>query len=359
MREGRFREDLYYRLNVIPIVLPPLRERRTDIPLLVEHFLAKYAGGAPAQRVSDEALKILMAYDWPGNVRELESVIERALLLGDERRDPARRPARRPCAPACSRAARAPSTSRSPSRASTSRRSSARSSSRRWRSGRQRLARRAPARPQPAHPAVPPGEDAGCPGWGSRCTKRCRRPLRPGASPAPSFALHRRGFRPRADKLARLAPALLLVCVRARGAASPRCQGECETHEEVCPAAVLRLRGRRGRCRRGQEARGAQAPEQAAAAKTEAKADPKAVAEKGKTHEVTAEVVSVDAAKNTITLKGEKENQTGSGGRQGRGRLKTVKAGDKVTVTCWDNAKGEHEKVIAIVPAKVAAPAKQ
>jgi DNA-binding NtrC family response regulator len=83
VREGRFREDLYYRLNVIPIVLPPLRERRTDIPLLVEHFLAKYAGGRP-RRITDRALKALVEYDWPGNVRELESVIERALLLGEE-----------------------------------------------------------------------------------------------------------------------------------------------------------------------------------------------------------------------------------------------------------------------------------
>ncbi len=80
VREGRFREDLYYRLNVIPITLPPLRERRTDIPLLVDHFVAKYGG---RRGVSDQALRILMSYDWPGNVRQLESVIERALVLGD------------------------------------------------------------------------------------------------------------------------------------------------------------------------------------------------------------------------------------------------------------------------------------
>jgi DNA-binding NtrC family response regulator len=83
VREGRFREDLYYRLNVIPIVLPTLRERRTDIPLLVEHFLKKYGEGRPPRPFSEEALKILMAYDWPGNVRQLESVIERALLLSE------------------------------------------------------------------------------------------------------------------------------------------------------------------------------------------------------------------------------------------------------------------------------------
>ncbi len=82
VRDGRFREDLYYRLNVIPIVLPPLRDRRTDIPLLVEHFVAKYAAGRP-RTVSEDALKILVDYDWPGNVRQLESVVERALLLGE------------------------------------------------------------------------------------------------------------------------------------------------------------------------------------------------------------------------------------------------------------------------------------
>jgi DNA-binding NtrC family response regulator len=82
VREGRFREDLFYRLNVIPIALPSLHERRTDIPLLVEHFLAKY-GAAGRRRVSPEALALLVGYDWPGNVRELESVIERALLLGE------------------------------------------------------------------------------------------------------------------------------------------------------------------------------------------------------------------------------------------------------------------------------------
>jgi DNA-binding NtrC family response regulator len=82
VREGRFREDLYYRLNVIPIVLPPLRERRPDIPLLVEHFMKKYSGERP-RSVSPKALNLLVEYDWPGNVRELESVIERALLLAE------------------------------------------------------------------------------------------------------------------------------------------------------------------------------------------------------------------------------------------------------------------------------------
>jgi len=83
VREGRFREDLYYRLNVIPIFLPPLRERRTDIPLLVEHFIRKHGGTERRRVVGADALKILVNYYWPGNVRELESVIERALLLSE------------------------------------------------------------------------------------------------------------------------------------------------------------------------------------------------------------------------------------------------------------------------------------
>jgi DNA-binding NtrC family response regulator len=82
VRDGRFREDLYYRLNVIPIVIPPLRERKTDIPLLADHFLRKY-GGERKRRLSDAALRALSAHSWPGNVRELEAVIERAVLLGE------------------------------------------------------------------------------------------------------------------------------------------------------------------------------------------------------------------------------------------------------------------------------------
>jgi DNA-binding NtrC family response regulator len=82
VREGLFREDLFYRLNVIPIVLPPLRARRTDVPLLVEHFVKKHGGGRP-RTVTPGAMDALARYDWPGNVRELESVIERALVLGD------------------------------------------------------------------------------------------------------------------------------------------------------------------------------------------------------------------------------------------------------------------------------------
>jgi two-component system, NtrC family, response regulator AtoC len=81
--EGRFQNDLYYRLNVIPIRIPPLRERREDVPLLVEHFTRRIAAslGKAELRVDDEALAALVAYDWPGNVRELENTIERAVVL--------------------------------------------------------------------------------------------------------------------------------------------------------------------------------------------------------------------------------------------------------------------------------------
>jgi two-component system response regulator PilR (NtrC family) len=83
MEEGRFREDLFYRLNVITIQLPPLRERRDDIPILVQHFLGKYGAEnrKPDLELTPEALDLLTAYDWPGNVRELENVIERAVVL--------------------------------------------------------------------------------------------------------------------------------------------------------------------------------------------------------------------------------------------------------------------------------------
>jgi transcriptional regulator with GAF, ATPase, and Fis domain len=81
--DGRFQEDLYYRLNVIPIHIPPLRERREDIPVLVEHFIAKHAqrAGRRVEGIAPPALQALHASDWPGNVRELENTIERAVVL--------------------------------------------------------------------------------------------------------------------------------------------------------------------------------------------------------------------------------------------------------------------------------------
>jgi len=83
VRERRFREDLYYRLNVVPIAVPPLRERRDDIPLLVDHFLAKYARefNRDVRGVSAGALEVLARYDWPGNVREMENIIQRSVVL--------------------------------------------------------------------------------------------------------------------------------------------------------------------------------------------------------------------------------------------------------------------------------------
>ena len=85
--DGTFREDLFYRLNVIPVQLPPLRERREDIPLLVQHFLQKLGpdSGRPNVTISQEALRRLMAYPWPGNVRQLENAVERALAFSHSR----------------------------------------------------------------------------------------------------------------------------------------------------------------------------------------------------------------------------------------------------------------------------------
>jgi len=84
VKSGEFRRDLYYRLNVVSVVMPPLRERRADIPLLAGHFVEKYSQkfAIKAKRISPEAMSCLMNYAWPGNVRELENAIERALVLG-------------------------------------------------------------------------------------------------------------------------------------------------------------------------------------------------------------------------------------------------------------------------------------
>ena len=86
VEKGNFREDLYYRLNVITVTLPPLRERNGDIPLLVNHFLKKNSekAGVPMKRVTPEAMRILEGYHWPGNVRELENAVERAIVLAGE-----------------------------------------------------------------------------------------------------------------------------------------------------------------------------------------------------------------------------------------------------------------------------------
>lgn len=84
VEDGRFREDLYYRLNVFTLYIPPLRERRTDIPVLADFFLQKFsrAMNKPIRKISNNAMDAMMKYDWPGNVRELENAIERAMVIG-------------------------------------------------------------------------------------------------------------------------------------------------------------------------------------------------------------------------------------------------------------------------------------
>jgi len=86
IKEGKFREDLYYRLNVIPLHLPPLRKRKADIPLLVNHFVEKYAKENEKSNIvlSEKSLDILIKYNWPGNVRELENAIENAIVMADD-----------------------------------------------------------------------------------------------------------------------------------------------------------------------------------------------------------------------------------------------------------------------------------
>ena len=81
--EKRFREDLFYRLNVVPVAIPPLIQRREDIPALAYHFFTRYASeqGIPPPRIGDEAMAALQAYDWPGNVRQLRNVVERTVIL--------------------------------------------------------------------------------------------------------------------------------------------------------------------------------------------------------------------------------------------------------------------------------------
>ncbi len=84
--QGTFREDLYYRLNVVTIELPPLRERRSDIPLLIQNFYHQKTGNDETYRIDKQALELLLNYDWPGNVRELENLVERCLVLGDQQK---------------------------------------------------------------------------------------------------------------------------------------------------------------------------------------------------------------------------------------------------------------------------------
>ncbi|RMG09353.1 MAG: diguanylate cyclase [Planctomycetota bacterium] len=82
VEQGKFREDLYYRLNVVKVELPPLRERKEDLPLLIDYFL-KQEGSGPAKRFDSEAMQLLMRYNWPGNIRELKNVVERAKIISD------------------------------------------------------------------------------------------------------------------------------------------------------------------------------------------------------------------------------------------------------------------------------------
>ena len=82
VQDGKFRKDLFFRLNVVTLRIPPLRERKQDIPLLTSHFLEKLARSSGVERnISDEVMKLMLAYDWPGNVRELENCLERACAL--------------------------------------------------------------------------------------------------------------------------------------------------------------------------------------------------------------------------------------------------------------------------------------
>ena len=87
IRQGRFREDLYYRLNVVPLRMPPLRERRSDVPLLIDHFVAKVCGNEdlPIKRVTPEAKERLSRLSWPGNVRQLENLVEMAIAMCSDR----------------------------------------------------------------------------------------------------------------------------------------------------------------------------------------------------------------------------------------------------------------------------------
>ena len=89
VKQGRFRADLYYRLNIFPVIIPPLRERRDDIPLLINHFLSRFGNmyGKTLKGLSDKAKNFVMNYEWPGNIRELENLLERATLLTEHQQE--------------------------------------------------------------------------------------------------------------------------------------------------------------------------------------------------------------------------------------------------------------------------------
>ena len=89
VKEGKFRADLYYRLNIFPVIIPPLRDRRDDIPLLIAHFLTRFENmyGKTLKGLSDKAKNFVMKYEWPGNIRELENLLERATLLTDHHQE--------------------------------------------------------------------------------------------------------------------------------------------------------------------------------------------------------------------------------------------------------------------------------
>jgi len=83
IEQGHFRQDLFYRLNVIPVIVPPLRERKDDIPLLTQHFVKQFCieNGKPLKAISDEAISVMKSYDWPGNIRELRNIVERLIIM--------------------------------------------------------------------------------------------------------------------------------------------------------------------------------------------------------------------------------------------------------------------------------------
>jgi DNA-binding NtrC family response regulator len=87
VKQGRFREDLYYRLHVVPLGVPPLRDRKSDVPLLAEHFVRKVSKheGLPPKLLNPEVIKLLLSYSWPGNVRQLENAIEMAMIVSGDR----------------------------------------------------------------------------------------------------------------------------------------------------------------------------------------------------------------------------------------------------------------------------------